>query len=64
MIKYCIPSGETDWKLRLAVPVTQKLNKDSELFNTDASIYIEKPQNDIHSFIGTFAMVSLILVFI
>ncbi|XP_055382006.1 probable phospholipid-transporting ATPase IIA isoform X2 [Condylostylus longicornis] len=48
--------GETDWKLRLAVPVTQKLSNDSEIFNIEASIYIEKPQNDIHSFIGTFAM--------
>ncbi|XP_037813863.1 probable phospholipid-transporting ATPase IIA isoform X1 [Lucilia sericata] len=48
--------GETDWKLRLAVPSTQKLNKDSDLFNIDASVYIEKPQNDIHSFIGTFSM--------
>ncbi|XP_058981226.1 probable phospholipid-transporting ATPase IIB isoform X2 [Musca domestica] len=48
--------GETDWKLRLAVPYTQKLNKDSDLFNIDASVYIEKPQNDIHSFIGNFSM--------
>lgn len=47
--------GETDWKLRLAVPATQKLLNDSELFNIDATIYIEKPQRDIHSFIGTFA---------
>lgn len=47
--------GETDWKLRLAVPATQKLSNDSELFNIDATIYIEKPQKDIHSFIGTFA---------
>ncbi|XP_037033899.1 probable phospholipid-transporting ATPase IIA isoform X2 [Bradysia coprophila] len=47
--------GETDWKLRLAVPATQKLANDSELFNIDATIYIEKPQRDIHSFIGTFA---------
>lgn len=46
--------GETDWKLRLAVPTTQKLADDSELFAIDASIYIEKPQKDIHSFIGTF----------
>uniref|UniRef100_A0A336KXN3 Phospholipid-transporting ATPase n=1 Tax=Culicoides sonorensis TaxID=179676 RepID=A0A336KXN3_CULSO len=46
--------GETDWKLRLAVPATQKLGEDSELFTIDASIYIEKPQKDIHSFIGTF----------
>lgn len=47
--------GETDWKLRLAVPATQKLASDSELFNISAKIYIEKPQKDIHSFIGTFS---------
>jgi phospholipid-translocating ATPase len=47
--------GETDWKLRLAVPATQKLASDSELYSLNASIYIEKPQRDIHSFIGTFS---------
>jgi phospholipid-translocating ATPase len=47
--------GETDWKLRLAVPATQKLQSDSDLLSMDASIYIEKPQRDIHSFIGTFS---------
>jgi phospholipid-translocating ATPase len=47
--------GETDWKLRLAVPATQKLSSDAELLNFDASVYIEKPQRDIHSFIGTFS---------
>ncbi|KAK5649128.1 hypothetical protein RI129_004020 [Pyrocoelia pectoralis] len=46
--------GETDWKLRLAVPVTQKLASDRQLFEINASIYAEKPQKDIHSFIGTF----------
>jgi phospholipid-translocating ATPase len=28
--------GETDWKLRVAVPATQKLPSDQELFNLDA----------------------------
>ncbi|XP_018322977.1 probable phospholipid-transporting ATPase IIB isoform X2 [Agrilus planipennis] len=46
--------GETDWKLRLAIPATQKLPSDSHLFDINASIYAEKPQKDIHSFIGTF----------
>ncbi|KRT85253.1 hydrolase [Oryctes borbonicus] len=46
--------GETDWKLRLAVPTTQKLAHDKDLFNVSATIYAEKPQKDIHSFIGTF----------
>ncbi|XP_063590480.1 probable phospholipid-transporting ATPase IIB [Penaeus indicus] len=46
--------GETDWKLRLAVPVTQKLETNEELFNMNAMVYAEKPQKDIHNFIGTF----------
>ncbi|XP_066259510.1 probable phospholipid-transporting ATPase IIB isoform X1 [Euwallacea similis] len=46
--------GETDWKLRLAVPATQKLASDHQLYEIDAMIYVEKPQRDIHSFIGTF----------
>ncbi|XP_058818955.1 probable phospholipid-transporting ATPase IIA isoform X1 [Topomyia yanbarensis] len=47
--------GETDWKLRLAVPATQKLASHSDLFNIGASLYVEKPQRDIHTFIGTFS---------
>jgi phospholipid-translocating ATPase len=31
--------GETDWKLRVAVPATQKLPSDQELFNLVADIY-------------------------
>ena len=49
--------GETDWKLRLAIPSTQKRkvpNSDEDFFNIEASIYAEKPQKDIHSFIGKF----------
>ncbi|KAF7402884.1 hypothetical protein HZH66_005151 [Vespula vulgaris] len=46
--------GETDWKLRLAIPATQKLENHSQLFDIKASLYVEKPQKDIHSFIGTF----------
>lgn len=55
--------GETDWKLRLAIPVTQKLENNRQLFDIKASIYIEKPQKDIHSFIGTFTRVSFIIYF-
>lgn len=44
--------GETDWKLRLAIPFTQKLATDDELLDVEISIYAEKPQKDIHSFIG------------
>ncbi|CAH0550461.1 unnamed protein product [Brassicogethes aeneus] len=47
--------GETDWKLRLAVPATQKLANDHQLFEITANVYAEKPQKDIHSFIGTFS---------
>ncbi|XP_064105934.1 probable phospholipid-transporting ATPase IIB [Macrobrachium nipponense] len=47
--------GETDWKLRLAVPATQKLDSNEELFSMDATVYAEKPQKDIHNFIGNFA---------
>lgn len=49
--------GETDWKLRLAIPATQKLTSDYQLFEMNATIYAEKPQKDIHSFIGTFTRV-------
>ncbi|XP_055637865.1 probable phospholipid-transporting ATPase IIA isoform X1 [Toxorhynchites rutilus septentrionalis] len=47
--------GETDWKLRLAIPATQKLISHSDLLNVGASLYVEKPQRDIHTFIGTFS---------
>ncbi|KAF8488949.1 E1-E2 ATPase-domain-containing protein [Russula emetica] len=44
--------GETDWKLRVAVPATQKLPFDHELLNLNAEIY-DAPSKDIHAFIGT-----------
>lgn len=56
--------GETDWKLRLAVPATQKLQSDQHLFELNASIYAEKPQKDIHSFIGTFTRVNRIVLLV
>ncbi|XP_013389080.1 probable phospholipid-transporting ATPase IIB [Lingula anatina] len=46
--------GETDWKLRLAVPGTQKLPSDEDLHEITGQAYAEKPQKDIHSFVGTF----------
>lgn len=55
--------GETDWKLRLAVPTTQKLPSNDHLFLIQASIYAEKPQRDIHSFIGTFTRVCWYFLF-
>ena len=36
--------GETDWKLRVAVPACQKLSSDRELLAVDAEIY-GKPRN-------------------
>ena len=46
--------GETDWKLRLAVASSQRLSEDS-LVMSNSSVYAEKPQKDIHSFIGKFS---------
>uniref|UniRef100_A0A146MEN6 Phospholipid-transporting ATPase n=3 Tax=Lygus hesperus TaxID=30085 RepID=A0A146MEN6_LYGHE len=46
--------GETDWKLRIAVPQTQKLESDRRIFDIKATLYVEKPWHDIHNFIGTF----------
>ncbi|KAG2143955.1 hypothetical protein BD769DRAFT_1747670 [Suillus cothurnatus] len=48
--------GETDWKLRVAVPATQKLVNDRELLDLDAEVYADAPIKDIHTFIGTFTI--------
>ncbi|RPD63418.1 aminophospholipid-transporting P-type ATPase [Lentinus tigrinus ALCF2SS1-6] len=48
--------GETDWKLRVAVPACQKLGNDRELLTLDAEIYADTPIKDIHTFIGTFTI--------
>ncbi|KAI0702811.1 aminophospholipid-transporting P-type ATPase [Cerioporus squamosus] len=48
--------GETDWKLRVAVPACQKLGSDRELLALDAEIYADAPIKDIHTFIGTFTI--------
>ena len=47
--------GETDWKLRVAVPTCQKLGLDSDLLNLDAEIY------GIHCRLGTFLLGTNIL---
>merc|ERR1719232_2187362 len=44
--------GETDWKLRLAVVASQRTETDEQLLESQSSLYAEKPQKDIHSFIG------------
>ncbi|KAL9647937.1 hypothetical protein ABK040_008208 [Willaertia magna] len=46
--------GETDWKLRHAVPTCQKLNSDEELTKIIASVFAEKPKKEIYEFIGNF----------
>ncbi|KAF8900131.1 aminophospholipid-transporting P-type ATPase [Gymnopilus junonius] len=47
--------GETDWKLRVAVPECQKMDE-GDLVRLDAEIYADPPVKDIHSFVGTFTM--------
>ena len=47
--------GETDWKLRVPISVTQKLNSPCDIFALNATVYAEKPHKDIHTFIGNFS---------
>ncbi|KAF8636096.1 hypothetical protein AX17_003801 [Amanita inopinata Kibby_2008] len=47
--------GETDWKLRVAVPECQKLAEE-DIVRLDAEIYADAPIKDIHTFIGTFTL--------
>ncbi|KAJ6499413.1 hypothetical protein C8R45DRAFT_898489 [Mycena sanguinolenta] len=47
--------GETDWKLRVAVPECQKLDE-GQLTVLDAEIYADAPIKDIHTFVGTFTL--------
>lgn len=46
--------GETDWKMRIAMPTTQAFEEDADLVLMDAEVYAEKPQKDIYNFLGTF----------
>jgi phospholipid-translocating ATPase len=48
--------GETDWKLRVAVPATQALPSDDVILGLDGEVYADAPSKDIHSFIGTFTL--------
>ncbi|VUZ54282.1 unnamed protein product [Hymenolepis diminuta] len=56
--------GETDWKLRTAIPVTQQIVHESgrpeSLFDIQAQIYAEAPNMRIHNFEGTFARTDII----
>ncbi|CAL1541081.1 unnamed protein product [Lymnaea stagnalis] len=46
--------GETDWKLRLAVQETHRLQSNVDILDITAQVYAEKPQKAIHNFVGTF----------
>ncbi|KAF2073335.1 hypothetical protein CYY_005353 [Polysphondylium violaceum] len=46
--------GETDWKLRRSVNMTQKLATDESLLSLRSTLYAEKPKKDIYNFIGNF----------
>ncbi|KAF8335952.1 uncharacterized protein EI90DRAFT_2912529 [Cantharellus anzutake] len=48
--------GETDWKLRVAVPSCQKISSENDLVSLDAEIYADPPVKDINTFIGTFSV--------
>jgi len=45
--------GETDWKLRKAVPLTQELPSDEALLDMKADLFAEAPKKDIYDFKGT-----------
>nr|GAT57602.1 predicted protein [Mycena chlorophos] len=47
--------GETDWKLRVALPECQKL-EEGQLLQLDAEVYADTPIKDIHTFVGTFTL--------
>ena len=44
--------GETDWKLRTALGVTQAVSDDDALLNNDFTLTAEPPKKDIHKFNG------------
>ncbi|KAJ3062047.1 putative aminophospholipid-translocase, partial [Podochytrium sp. JEL0797] len=44
--------GETDWKMRIAVPTCQRLPSNDALLDLNISVYAEKPSKDIHTFQG------------
>lgn len=46
--------GETDWKLRTALGVTQDVTNDEVLLNDNFKVTAEPPMRDIHKFNGKF----------
>jgi phospholipid-translocating ATPase len=50
--------GETDWKLRTALGVTQDANSDDALLTQDFCLTAGPPEQDIHKFAGKLALLS------
>lgn len=52
--------GETDWKLRVAVDITQRMSETDiaslALQKDRATVYAGTPIKDIHTFVGTFTL--------
>ncbi|CAO0801356.1 unnamed protein product [Mucor circinelloides] len=48
--------GETDWKLRLAIPSLQRLPSDQDVLDIKGHVYADAPHKDIHSFVGTVSV--------
>ncbi len=46
--------GETDWKLRIPVPVTQEISNEEKLLNDDLYLVIDPPSKQIYYFKGNF----------
>jgi phospholipid-translocating ATPase len=51
--------GETDWKLRTALGVTQSVNDDDALLNQDFTLTAEPPMRHIHKFSGKLTQSSM-----
>ncbi len=49
--------GETDWKLRIPVPSTQRMSL-QQLLGCSASVFAEAPSADIHAFVGNFTLIT------
>jgi magnesium-transporting ATPase (P-type) len=48
--------GETDWKLRRTIAVTQGLPSDEALCRVRATVYADAPNKEIDQFVGTFTL--------
>ena len=55
--------GETDWKLRVAVGFTHKLQIDSDVLKINGLVEADKPNKDIYNFLGSFQSVSFLYKF-